>query len=241
MKNFCVAMKIFLLSTILIFPAKVSAVDVWVESDEVNKIEYYLMTQNIKENYKDLTFIVGLKSVFKDREPATMTGRGYQFVYENGEWYVVQNLTTHSLELVKDSALAVKFFNACAPYVNLVKDYPIKNSNRAVEKKLAWIAYHDKKLHSSAYILWNTLEQVQQENYRWFKVKIKILNSQKPSARDVEYEFWIKSDTTFEDQEFWRKGAPFNYKNSEGKSGVALKDTLEEKILKAYLEIYPMC
>lgn len=75
-----------------------SAVDVWVESDEVYKTDYYLMTHHIKENYQDLTFFIGLKSVFQEGHTK---GEGYQFVYENGTWYVVKTFRQHDLELVK--------------------------------------------------------------------------------------------------------------------------------------------
>lgn len=140
MKNLLDFVKIFALALVVIFPAICHAEDVWVNTktnpDGKTKTDVYIMTETIREDYNDRHFSVCEKTVSNVVEPSNpsksqeiVTITEFHFIHRNGRWYC--KWFFNGIEIPDPWQLVTKdtrldLFNACKPYVRLVREYPIK-------------------------------------------------------------------------------------------------------------------
>lgn len=118
MKKILMALMIF---SAAIFPANCHAEDIWFY--KYAKTDFYFSTDNINEDDQLYQFTLYLKHMYDNN--GVMKKEKYQFVYVNGDWYYTLTNSSTGWESIKEDIIFIKLFEACAPYVSLVRKYPI--------------------------------------------------------------------------------------------------------------------
>ena len=114
-----------LIMSLYIFSAKVFAADIWFEttySRDGEKYDWYLVTENIKEDFDNKEFLVPVKIAYNGE--LSNSHNLHRFRLVDNVWFAKYKTSSNEFIPINSNDTYKKMFDACIPYCKLAQTYP---------------------------------------------------------------------------------------------------------------------
>lgn len=114
-----------LILSLYIFSAKVFAADIWFAatySRDGEKYDWYVVTENIKENFDDKEFLVPVKIAYNGERSNSQHLHRFRLV--DNVWFAKHKLSSNEFIPINSNEIYQLMFDACKPYCELAQIYP---------------------------------------------------------------------------------------------------------------------